>query len=139
MVNTALRPPVAFGVNVTLIVHFARLARLVPQVLDCAKSPGLVPVKLIVPIERAVSKLLVTVTFFAALVVPTVTVPNERVSGLTLTGSFPVPVRAIVCGLVTALSVMFTVAVCLPATTGVNVTVIVQLPPAATLVPQVLV
>src|SRR5579864_3428107 len=126
MVNTALRPPVAFGVNVTLIVHFARLARLVPQVLDCAKSPGLVPVKLIVPIERAVDKLLVTVTFFAALVVPTVTVPNESVSGVTLTGSFPVPVSAIVCGLFTALSVMFTVPVCLPGAVGEKVTVMVH-------------
>ena len=51
----------------------------------------------------------------------------------------PVPERAIIWGLPLALSAMATEAVRLPAETGVNVTDIVQLPPATTEAPQVLV
>ena len=51
----------------------------------------------------------------------------------------PVPVRGIICGLPLALSVMATEAARLPAELGVNVTLIVQLLPAATEAPQVLV
>jgi hypothetical protein len=51
----------------------------------------------------------------------------------------PVPVRATVCGLPLALSVMLTAAVRLPVAEGVKVTLIVQLAPAATELPQVLV
>jgi hypothetical protein len=51
----------------------------------------------------------------------------------------PVPVRAINCGLVLALSVMATEAVRVPEDAGVNVTLIVQLPPATTEEPQALV
>ena len=50
----------------------------------------------------------------------------------------PVPARAINCGLVLALSVMATEAVRVPEEAGVNVTLIAQLPPAATEEPQVL-
>ena len=51
----------------------------------------------------------------------------------------PVPVRFTVCGLPAALSKMLTVAVRVPAAVGVNVMLIVQLPPAATELPQVVV
>ena len=47
------------------------------------------------------------------------------------------PLRLTVCGLSGALSVMLTEAVRLPLADGVNVTLIVQLPPAATELPQV--
>ena len=43
-VTFADRVPVAVGVNVTLIVQLAPAATLEPQLLVCAKSPGLVPV-----------------------------------------------------------------------------------------------
>lgn len=59
--------PVAFGVKITLIVHFASAPRLVVQVVaETAKSP-------VVPIEMPVNAtvmLFVSVNVFAALVVP---------------------------------------------------------------------
>ena len=54
-------------------------------------------------------------------------------------GATPVPVRATVCGLPVALSVTVMVPGWLPVAVGVKVTVMVQLAPAATEVPQVLV
>jgi len=50
----------------------------------------------------------------------------------------PVPVRLTDCGLPAALPVMLTNAVRLPLAAGVNVTLIVQLLPAATELPHVL-
>src|SRR5256712_43561 len=44
-VNVALRVPAAVGVKVTSIEQLAPAARLTPQLLVCAKSPLLVPVK----------------------------------------------------------------------------------------------
>ena len=55
------------------------------------------------------------------------------------TVAVPVPDRLTACGLPLALSVMLTEAVRLPLAAGVNVTLIVQLLPAATELPQVLV
>ena len=51
----------------------------------------------------------------------------------------PVPVRLTVCGLPVALSVRVTAAVRVPLATGLKVTLIVQLAPAATELPHVLV
>ena len=44
MFNVAVRVPVAVGLNVTVIVQLATAATLAPQLLDCMKSPGLVPI-----------------------------------------------------------------------------------------------
>ena len=55
------------------------------------------------------------------------------------TAVVPVPVTLVVWGLLLALSVTLRVAVRVPAAVGVKVTLIVQLPPAGTLAPQVLV
>src|SRR2546425_6707724 len=44
MSRAAVRVPLAVGVNVTLIVHWAPAATEVPQLLVCPKSPLLVPV-----------------------------------------------------------------------------------------------
>ena len=51
----------------------------------------------------------------------------------------PVPVRVTVCGLPVALSVMVTAAVSVPTSEGLKVTLIVQVPFAATELPHVLV
>src|SRR5438874_746877 len=51
-VSVPLRDPVAVGVNVTSIEQLAPAARLVPQLLVCAKSPLLVPVKPMLEILR---------------------------------------------------------------------------------------
>ena len=54
-------------------------------------------------------------------------------------GPVLVPVRVTICGLPTALSVIAREALRVPGAVGANVTLIVQLPPAATELPQVLV
>src|SRR5215467_9226499 len=54
----------------------------------------------------------------------------------SVTEEVPEPESATLCGLLVALSVTFKVAESEPATTGVNVTLTVQLAPAATLDPQ---
>ena len=66
--------------------------------------------------------------------------PKVRLVAVRLTaGPLPVPVRLTVCGLPVALSVMITAAVRIPGAEGENLTLIVQLPPAATELAQVLV
>ena len=72
--------------------------------------------------------------------VPGVPVPSVPVPGVPVAAvSVPVPDRLIVCGLPLALSVMRTEAVRRPLAEGLNVTLMVQLAPAATELPQVLV
>ena len=51
----------------------------------------------------------------------------------------PVPAKLAVCGLPLALSVTVSVALRVPVVVGAKVTLIAQLPPAATLEPQLLV
>jgi hypothetical protein len=72
------------------------------------------------------------------LVVPTTT--ELKVNGLVenVTGNDPVPLRFTVCGLVSAASVNVSAPVADPSAVGVNITLTVHVPPAATLVPQVL-
>ena len=71
--------------------------------------------------------------------------PGETVAevdepgGAVKVKSSPVPVSATVCGLPTALSVMVTTPVLVPVAVGLKVTLRVQLAPAATFEPQVLV
>jgi hypothetical protein len=59
------------------------------------------------------------------------------IDGATAEVVDPVPVSEIVCGLLVALSVSASVPVRVPAALGVNFTLIVQLAPAATELPQV--
>jgi hypothetical protein len=67
---------------------------------------------------------LVSTTYWVALV-PTPWGTNAREAGETAAGGRP-PVKARVCGLVLSLSLMFIVAVRMPAAPGVKVTEIVQ-------------
>ena len=53
----------------------------------------------------AVARLLVRVTVFAELEVPTASLPNDRLVGDTVACSTPFPVSETVCGLLLALSV----------------------------------
>jgi hypothetical protein len=75
----------------------------------------------------------------AALVTWTTTEPNPRVVDDTVTGARPVPARAAVCGLLLALSVTVRVPGREPEAVGLNMTLIVQLAPAARDVPHVFV
>ena len=70
---------------------------------------------------------------------PTSTVPNDRLVVESVTGVCPVPETLTVCGLFPASSVIASVAVRVPLALGVKVTLMVQLPPDATLLPQVFV
>lgn|SRR5579862_1891181 len=77
------------------------------------------------------------VILFAALVVPTFTVPKFSDVGLRLRATAPDPVRLMVCGLLLALSLILTVPVWGPVVVGLKVTVMVHCPFAGMLVPQV--
>ena len=66
--------------------------------------------------------------------------PKLKLAGAKLmVGATPVPVRATVCGLPVASSVTVIVPPWLPVAVGVNVTLMMQVPPAATEAPQALV
>jgi len=133
-VSVPVRVPVADGVNVTLIVHLAAGDRFPPQLLVSAKSP----VTATLLIVRVADPVLVSVAGCAPLVLPTFVLVKVREAGATLAEFVtPVPDRAAVWGLPVALSLTVKVAVLLPTAAGVNVTLIVQLAPAARLEPQV--
>ena len=134
------RLPVAVGSNVTLIVQFAPAATELPQVLVWAKSPGLAPVSAMLERLKAALPPLVRVAVKAALVVLRDSLPKERLLGESVAATkVPAPERLSDWGLPVALSLILTEADRLPVTVGSNVTLIVQLPPAATELPQVLV
>jgi len=81
-----------------------------------------------------------SVRFWGALDVPTPWGPKVRLVGDRVrTGWTAVPARLTVCGLPLALSVTPSDALRVPAAVGANVTLIVQPPPAVTLLPQVFV
>ena len=69
MDRVALRLPVAEGVNVTEMVQFPLLLKLLPQLFVCEKSPEFVPVMLMLLIVNAWLPGLVSVTVCAVLVV----------------------------------------------------------------------
>jgi hypothetical protein len=128
------------GLKVTLIVQFPPAATELPQVLVWAKSLAFVPaIPTLVMLNVALPPF-VRVTLCAVLVVPSAWFPNDRLLEESVTdAAVPVPERLTVCGLPLALSVMLTKAARLPLAEGLKVTLIVQFPPAATELPQVLV
>ena len=136
MVIAPERVPAAVGVKVMLIVQLAPAFSEPPQLLVCAKSPlAVMPVML-----NGTVPLLVSVTDWVALVVPTGWLPKLGLVGDNVAaGPVPVPDRATVCGLPLALSVTVSVPVREPPVVGVKVTLIVQLALAATVPPQLLV
>jgi hypothetical protein len=133
----ALRAPVACGVKITVIVHDPPAETVEGQLLVCEKSALLTPMRLIAVIVRAVVWRFVKVVLIGLLELPTITVPKLSELGEKVTGLIPVPFTAIVCGLLPALSEMVTVPDAVPATVGVNVTVMLQVAPAAMEVPHV--
>ena len=84
---------------------------------------------------KGVVPTLVSVIFFAALVVPMARVEKLRPTGESL-AVVPVPLSAVFCGLSAALSVMLNAAVRVPLPLGLNDTLILQLAPAANELPQ---
>src|SRR5690349_9345400 len=80
-VSSALRVFFALGVNDTLMVQLLPANSEVPQVLVCVKSPVLVPVKLMLVMERVAVPVLLSVTFCDRLVVPRTWVAKVRLDG----------------------------------------------------------
>ena len=115
-------------------------ARLVPQLfVEIEKSPAFVPVNLMLLILTAELPVLVSVTDFAPLVLPTATDPHVTEVGETLTLPVglaePAPERELESAV--EFSVMLNVAEREPVAAGEKMTAAVQLEDAARLVPQV--
>jgi hypothetical protein len=130
-----VRDPAAVGAKVTEIVQFADTATEEPHVLVWLKSP-LAAMLLIV---SAAEPVLDNVSVWGALVVLRAWLLKVTVDGAKLMrgAATPVPVNETICGLPLALSVTEMEPVRDPAAVGVKVTEIVQVPAAATEVPQV--
>jgi hypothetical protein len=128
--------PAAVGVNVTESMQDPPPAMLVPQLWLTAKSPeAAIEVRFKTALPEFVS-----VTVCAELVVSVVCDAKVSAVGARVTigaVATPVPERVTVWGEPVALSVTVSAPVRVPATEGVKLTEMVQLPPTATLVPQV--
>ena len=133
MVTTPVRVPLAAGVNVTAIVHVPEAATgvEVEQVVPVprAKSPLAVNELMF----RTLVPVFVSVTDWAAAVVPTTVLPKVRLDGFRDTpATAPVPLSAMVCVPPLALSRMVNTPVRVLLAVGANVTAIVHVPEAAT-------
>ena len=136
--SVADRAPDAPGLNVIDTVQLAELPRLLPQVVLFEKSPAFVPVIVMLLIVIDDPSPFVNVATFAALVDPTVTLPNAIEVGLAETvplAETPVPVNATVPA---PEPLKFIVAVRVPVAVGAKTTFTVQLDDAASDEPQVL-
>jgi len=143
-VSDALRTPVANGLNVTLTAQFSATARLEPQVFaEMAKSAALTPVKEILVTLSVAVPLFVSVAVCPVLVLATVTFPNDRLMGFRVTegtgAATPVPESDALSGLEEAFVKNVNEADLPPSADGVNVTLTVQLLPAVSVVPHVVV
>lgn len=122
------------GVKVTAIVQLAPPARELPQVPPVTEYSAL----------AVALKLIAVVWMFVNVTVPddddpTAALGSVRLVGVTVSGSSPVPVSLTSCGLVPALSLKVSAPVTAPRALGLNVTFTVQLLPAASELPQLLV
>jgi len=134
----AARAPPAVGEKVALTVQAlpaASEAGLAGHVLaEMAKSPGFAPASTKLVKVTALLPVLVTVTLWAALVVPVFWVANVRLRGLKVNVKIaPVPLKAIDCGLPVALSVTEIDALRAPPAVGEKVADTLQALPAAKL------
>lgn len=134
-VRLPLRAPLAVGVKVTLMVHEALAFKELPQLLVCANgAPAAIEVMVRVPLP-----LLVRVTTCTDDVPPMGSGPNTKLVGESnAVAVVPVPVSVAGIGDTAEVNITFTVAFRTPAADGVNVTLIVQEPPA-TMLAQLLV
>ena len=125
-VSAPVAAPSPVGVNVTPTAQFPLAAMLAPQVLVAMANGPLATMLLML---SAALRRLVTVTERAALVLPAATFPKLRLLGEKVTGATPDPLSGTLW--LPALSVMATLPLALPVTSGEKVTEIVQLEPEA--------
>jgi antitoxin (DNA-binding transcriptional repressor) of toxin-antitoxin stability system len=136
-VRVAVARVVEVGVAVTLTEQDAPAARLVPQVVAPRVNgePGLSASG---DREMEVAPLLVSITTWAAVVVPKGTLPKFTEPGdAVAVVATPVTLNETVCGLFEALSVNVRVPFAVDVEVGVAVTFTEHIAPAARLVPQV--
>jgi hypothetical protein len=126
--------PTAVGLNVTPTVQVPPAA-IAPEQLLCAIANG--PETATPEMFRGTLWALVSVSVCAELVAPTTVELKLNVLGENVTARDPAPLRETVCGLVSAESVNVRAPVADPNIVGAKVTLTVQVPEAATLVPQV--
>src|ERR1700735_142745 len=100
--------------------QFAPAAKAGPQVFAKTNEEASAPVTVMLVKDKAAVPVLVRVTVFDPVDDPTVSSPNDRLVAdrETAGAATPVPLSAIVCGEVEALSVMVMVAVRAPAIKG---------------------
>jgi len=134
-VRVPVTAPVAAGVNVTVTVQDLPAASELPQVPpEIAKPLPLMPVLTLIEADWWFSSVIV----LATLVLPTVTLPKASLLGVTVVCVSPVPLKAMLCGLLlSGLSLRVSVPVTAPKAEGVNVTNTVQVLAAASVLPQV--
>jgi len=119
MVTAAVSTPATVGAKCPWMVQLAPAARLVPQVLPNKNEDASAPVRAMLAIDNAALPLLVSVTDCDPLDEPPSTEPYERLLADSVTGTAkPVPLNAMVCGDVLALSLMVTAAVSAPTAVG---------------------
>jgi hypothetical protein len=132
-VNVTLTAQLDPAVTVPFATHVVPLDTI-------AKSPAFAPAVVIEKMVRSALPVFETVIVSAPLVWPMIWPPKTTLAGETLaSGAAPVPVKLAVCGLFGALSATESVPVSKPPAVGAKTTLIMQLPPAATLDPQLLV
>ncbi len=135
MVKEPVLAPVTVGLKVIRIMQEAPTATLAPQLLVWEKSP----LVLILVMLRVAFPEFLSVTLLALLEASGCEAKVKEVGESVTTGPMPDPVRMTVWVAGEALSVMVKVPVLVPAVEGRKVTRMLQLTPAATLLPQVLV
>jgi hypothetical protein len=85
-ISTAVRLPVARGLNLILMLQVPPDARVVPQLVeDWTKSPGSAPANVTAEIFRVLGKLFRRVAVFAKLVIPTFVLRKVTVDGYRVT------------------------------------------------------
>ena len=142
MESVAEKLPAEAGVKVTEIAQLAPAARELPQVLVWAKSEASVPPSVTALIVNDALPVFLSVTDWAAAVVPVSVVKLSELGVSETTGASaatPVPLSAAVWGAPAALSVIVNVAVKLSADAGVKVTAMVQEESTVSELPQLLV
>lgn len=137
----AVRVPVAAGPKMIFTVQVAAGARVVPQVLlKMEKSPGFVPLKLMLLMLMAAPFPFVRMTAFCPLLLPMATAAQVRLEGETELAPVddPEPERATIWGLLVAESTKLRLAVRAPVAAGVKTMLTVHAAEMAREAPHVL-
>lgn len=140
--NVAVRVPPVSGLKRSERVQVAPTATVAPQVVVVVNEEASVPVIVIPPLlmVNVEPPVFFSVTTLATLVDPTFVLGNVTFAGVSVTvGGGTVPLRVTDCGDPAALSATFNVPARVPPASGLKLTEIVQLAPAASVAPQVVV